>query len=81
MAFSINLFTGSDSVSIVSYSGNSLLFISTFSFDGLFLEKPVYTYNSDYDSSNVIVALNESNTQEILKQIGRKERWLYLYEE
>ncbi len=68
--------------SFVIFRKNKLKgFITTSKRDGLFLEKPVYAYNSDYDSSNVIVALNESNTQEILKQIGRKERWLYLYEE
>lgn len=55
-------------------------FITTEKKDESFLGKTVYTYNSDFDSSNVIVALNESNTQGLLKQIGYKERWLYLYE-
>ena len=67
--------------SFVIFRSNSFKgFITTKKSEGSFLGKPVYAYNSEVDSSNVIVALNESNTKGLLEQIGYKERWLYLYE-
>jgi len=40
---------------------------------------PIYEYENNFASKNVIVAMSYKNTEDLIKQMGRKVNWLYLW--